>query len=132
MQRNNFIEERLFGHEDFLRYCKESGKRFVDELNREDFIAYRAEYSVPREQVEQIKKLLDFQEQNSARRILSQDVPDKLDETNNSLGEEFGVVNTSQYKDVLIAEMDFNVRVQNRLSSGGYRTLAELLGTVGK
>lgn len=57
LQDNNLIEEKLFGqHNDFLRYCKEAGKKFVSESDREDFIAYRAEYSLTREQVEQIKK----------------------------------------------------------------------------
>ena len=63
--------QKLFGYEDFLKYCKESGKRFVNELDREDFIAYRAEYSVPREQVELIKKLLDFQKQKTVEEIYS-------------------------------------------------------------
>ena len=55
MQDNDLIEGKLFGqHEDFLRYCKEAGKKFVGEPDREDFIAYRTEYSVTREQVEQI------------------------------------------------------------------------------
>ena len=62
LHSNNPIKEKLLGYEDFLSYCKESGKRFVDELDREDFIAYRAEYSVSHEQVEQIKKLLGFRE----------------------------------------------------------------------
>ena len=70
MHSNSLIEEKLFVYEDFLRYCKESGKRFVNELDREDFIAYRAEYSVPREQVEQIKALLNFQVQKSSEEIL--------------------------------------------------------------
>ena len=56
LKSNSLIEEKLFGHEDFLMYCKEAGKRFVGKLDREDFIAYRAEYSVPREQVEQISR----------------------------------------------------------------------------
>lgn len=35
-------------------------------MTKEDFIAYRAEYLVPRKQIEHIKKLLGFQEQKSA------------------------------------------------------------------
>ena len=51
MQDNNLIEEKLRGqYEDFLRYCEESCKKFVDELDKEDFIAYRVGYSVKREQ----------------------------------------------------------------------------------
>lgn len=68
LQQDSLIEEKLFGHEKFLRYCKESGKKFVAELDREDFIAYRAEYSLPREQIEQLKNQLDFRERSSARK----------------------------------------------------------------
>ena len=128
MQNKNLIKERIVGYEDFLNYCKESGKRFVDELDREDFIAYRAEYSVPRERVEQIKKLLGFREHKSAEKFSApQDVSDNLAASDASLGKWFGVVDLSPYKDVLIADMAFNNRVKNRLSSNGYRTLAELL-----
>ena len=66
------IEEKLLGrHRNFLSYCKESGKKFVSELDREDFIAYRVEYSLTREQVERIKKLLGFQERRSVTKISS-------------------------------------------------------------
>lgn len=125
MHSNSLIEEKLFVYEDFLRYCKEAGKRFVNELDREDFIAYRAEYSVPREQVEQIKALLNFQVQKSSEEILPPQ--------NNFVGQEdslqkyLKIDDLSPYENVLISEMDFNARVQNCLSSNGYRTLAELL-----
>lgn len=125
MHSNSLIEEKLFVYEDFLRYCKESGKRFVNELDREDFIAYRAEYSVPREQVEQIKALLNFQEQKSSEEILPPQ--NNFDGQEDSLQKYLKIDALSPYENVLISEMDFNARVQNCLSSNGYRTLAELL-----
>ena len=70
MQANVFIEEKLSGqHKSFLNYCQEAGKKVVDELDREDFIAYRSEYAVSREQVEQIKTLLNFQDKNPSEEI---------------------------------------------------------------
>lgn len=66
---NSLIEEKLFGYENFLMYCRESGKKFVEELDNEDFIAYRVEYSVTREEIEQLKSMLDFSENNSAEKI---------------------------------------------------------------
>jgi len=125
LHSNSLIEEKLFVYEDFLRYCKESGKRFVNELDREDFIAYRAEYSVPREQVEQIKALLNFQEQKSSEEILPPQ--NNFDGQEDSLQKYLKIDALSPYENVLISEMDFNARVQNCLSSNGYRTLAELL-----
>ena len=125
MQSNNLIEEKLLGYKDFLRYCKESGKRFVNELDREDFIAYRAEYSVPREQVEQIKALLNFQEQKSSEEILSSQ--NTFDEQEDSLQKYFKIDDLSPYENVLISELDFNTRVQRRLKFNGYKTLADIL-----
>lgn len=125
MQRNSLIEEKLFGYPDFLRYCKEAGKRFVDELDIEDFIAYRSEYAMSRERVEQIKALLDFQDRQSAEIIsLPQNISDRRED---SLQSFFNVDDLAPYENVLIADLDFNTRVQRRLSFNGYRTLAELL-----
>ena len=90
MQRKNLIKEKLFGYPDFIRYCQESGKKFVDELDREDFIAYRAEYSVSRERVEQIKKILNFQEKKTAEEISRpQNIFNELDVADDSLGNFF-------------------------------------------
>ena len=117
----NLIAEKLFGrHEDFLKYCKEAGKKFVDELDREDFIAYRSEYSVAREEIEQIKILLDFQEHSPQKNI-----SDEL--TGDSLGKFFNVDDLAPYENILVVELDFNLRVQNCLRRNGYKTLAELL-----
>ncbi len=125
MKNNDLIEEKLFGYPDFLRYCKESGKRFVNELDREDFIAYRAEYSVPREQVEQIKTLLNFRKQNPREEIFSPQ--NTFDGQKDSLQKYFKIDDLSPYENVLIADLDFNTRVQRRLRFNGYKTLAELL-----
>ena len=116
---HDLIEEKLFGYENFRRYCKESGKKFVSELDREDFIAYRAEYSVPREQIEQIKNLLGFQEQKPSEEISI--------EFDDSLQKFFNVDDLAPYENIFIADLNFNVRVQNCLRREGYRTLAELL-----
>lgn len=128
MQSNNLIEEKLFGYENFLKYCKESGKKFIDELDREDFIAYRSEYSASREQIEQIKKLLGVHEKKSIEAIfLSQDISDNSSVSEDSLGNLFHIDEFSPYEKVLISELDFNLRVQHCLKADNYKTLAELL-----
>ena len=76
MNKNSLIQEKLFGrYENFFKYCEESGKKFIGELDREDFIAYRAEYSVPREQVEQLKSFIGFREHKSVKRIFPSQSP---------------------------------------------------------
>ena len=125
LQSKELIEEKLFGYENFLRYCKESGKRFVNELAGEDFIAYRAEYSVPREQVEQMKALLNFQKHNPGEEILP--TPNAFEGQKYSLQKYLKIIDLAPYENILISELDFNFRVHNCLKSNGYRTLAELL-----
>lgn len=126
VKNKNLIEEQLSGqYRNFLKYCQEAGKHFVDELDREDFIAYRAEYSVPREQVEQIKALLNLQEQKSSEEILPPQ--NNFDGQENSLQKFLKIDDLSPYENVLISELDFNVRVQHCLRSNGYRTLVEIL-----
>lgn len=125
MQSNNLIEKKLLGYEDFLKYCEESGKKFIDELDKEDFIAYRAEYSVSREQVEKIKNLLDFQEQKSSEEILPPQ--NTFDEQENSLQKYFQINNLTPYKNISIADLNFSARVRHCLKRSGYRTLADLL-----
>lgn len=126
LQDNNLIEEKLRGqYEDFLRYCEESGKKFVYELDKEDFIAYRVGYSVAREQVEQIKNLLDFQkqkivEENSAPQ-------NTFDGQEDSLQKYFKIDNIAPYENVLVTNLNFNTRVQRCLKYNGYSTLAEIL-----
>lgn len=126
LQSNNLIEEKLFGqHESFLKYCQEAGKKVVDELDKEDFIAYRSEYAVSRKQVEQIKALLNFQEKKHDEEIYPpqniSDVPD------DSLQNYFGIDDLSSYENILISEIDFNVRVQRCLKFNSYKTLADIL-----
>lgn len=126
MQASVSIEEKLFGqHESFLKYCQEAGKKVVDELDREDFIAYRSEYAVSRKQVEQIKALLNFQEKKHGEEISPpqniSDVPD------DSLQNYFGIDDLSSYENILISEIDFNVRVQRCLKFNSYKTLADVL-----
>ena len=70
MKNIAIIREKLSDqHKSFLKYCQESGKNFIEELDREDFIAYRSEYAAPRESVAQIKKLLNFQEHQPIRKM---------------------------------------------------------------
>ena len=69
MQSNNLIEKKLLGYEDFLKYCEESGKKFIDELDKEDFIAYRAEYSVSRERIYLISKSINLLKKFLNRKI---------------------------------------------------------------
>lgn len=80
MKRDNLIKDKLFGKDEkFFQYCKESGKQFVDELDREDFIAYRAEYAVSRAQIVRLKNVLGFRERRATERIpLPRDVSDGL------------------------------------------------------
>lgn len=126
MQASVSIEEKLFGqHEGFLKYCQEAGKKFVDELDREDFIAYRSEYAVSRKQIEQIKALLNFQERKYGEEIsLPQNISDV---PNDSLQNYFGIDDLSSYENILISEIDFNVRVQRCLKFNSYKTLADIL-----
>lgn len=80
-----------------------------------------------REQVEQIKKLLDFREKNLDKKISSpQNIFEVLDD---SLQKYFGIDDLAPYENVLISAIDFNAPVRNRLEFNGYRTLAELLKT---
>lgn len=126
MQAVKSIEEKLSGrHESFLRYCRESGKQFVDELDREDFIAYRSEYAASREQVERIKSLLDFQERKPDEKIPP--LPKSFDAVEDTLQSYFGIADLAPYEYVFLDELSFNTRVQRCLRRSGYKTLAELL-----
>ena len=126
MQASVSIEEKLFGqHESFLRYCQEAGKKVVDELDREDFIAYRAEYSVPREQVEQIKKLLDFQEQKTVEEISSTQNIFEVPET--SFQTYFEVTDLSLYENILLDKLNLGNRIRKFLRQNYCNNLAELL-----
>ena len=82
LKGHTFIRDKLFGqYEQFNRYCKESGKKCVDELDSADFIAYRAEYAVPRAQIIQLQDLLDYSERHSVRRpVPPQTVSNKVND----------------------------------------------------
>ena len=109
-----------------MLYCGEAGKRLVDELDGEDFIAYRTEYSVTCEDVERLKLLLDFRDSlpnenfHASRQIFRS-------EANSSLQKRFGVVTLVPYEKMLLTELQFSRRVRNCLRRGGYTTVAELL-----
>ena len=127
MTTRNLIANKLDArHENFLRYCDEAGKKFVNELDGADFIAYRTEYSATREDVERLKMLLDFRETlpnkkfPAARRT-------SCDEPNDSLQKRFGVVTLVPYEKMLLTELQFSRRVRNCLRRGGYTTVTELL-----
>ena len=106
------IEDKLAGnYEKFLRYCLEIGKKFVDELDDEDFVTYRAEFSVPCEEVEQLKNFICSSEENFAV-----DNPD-------SLKNFFGIKDIGIYADMPISDLDFNCRVINQLTNNNCLTL---------
>ena len=44
---------------DFLSFCDESGKQYVSELNGFDFVAFRTRYSKTREEVNEIKDIIN-------------------------------------------------------------------------
>ncbi|MBR0288008.1 MAG: hypothetical protein IJQ82_03415 [Selenomonadaceae bacterium] len=70
MHGQNFLVKKLSWHyEDFLKYCQEAGKTFVEELDREDFIAYRSEYAVSHKEIEQLKNALNFQDKQPVEEI---------------------------------------------------------------
>lgn len=81
-------------HEDFLKYCADAGKIFIHELTEEDFIAYRAEYSVSRDEIADLKKIL-----------YSEDT------------QEYSKVEDSElHKDILISDFSLNSRVGKSLA----------------
>ena len=110
LQTENLIEEKLCGrYENFLMYCKEAGKNFVEELDAADFVAYRAEYSATREEVAQIKNLLNFQVKNSVEKVLpKQNISDAL---KNSLKNFFNVADITPHKNILVDEFLKNAAI---------------------
>ena len=60
MRDNVIIRDILEGqYPSFLTYCEEVGKVFVHELDMSDYIAYRMEYGVGREEANDIKSYID-------------------------------------------------------------------------
>ena len=80
MKRQNPVKEKLFEQDaSFFKYCNESGKKYVDESDGEDFIAYRAEYAVPRAQIIRLQDVRSFRERRSAVKLPPpQDVSNEL------------------------------------------------------
>ena len=126
VKTKSLIEEKLSGrYRNFLKYCQESGKNFIEELAIEDFIAYRSEYAVSHEDIKQLKNLLDFQEKISTEEISpTQDV---FNDSEEILQKYFNISDLTPYENVLVIDLYFNARVQHCLRINGYRTLAELL-----
>lgn len=124
MKSKNLIEEQLAGqYRSFLKYCQESGKHFVDELDTEDFIAYRSEYALSHEDIEQLKNLLNFQEKFSPL----QTVENISEEPEETLQDYFRIIDLTPYENIYFDDLDFSVRVKNCLRRNGYRTLADIL-----
>ena len=110
MTTRTFIADKLNArHEDFLRYCSEAGKKFVDELDEEDFIAYRTEYSVAREDVERLKMLLDFRGPLPNEKF-SASQQTFCDDANSTLQKRFGVVTLVPYENMLLNKLQFSGR----------------------
>lgn len=122
----SLIEEKLSGrYRNFLKYCRESGKNFVEELDREDFIAYRSEYDVSHEDIKQLKNLLDFQEKISTEEISS--TQDVFNDSEEILQKYFNINDLTPYENIYLVDLDFSVRVKNCLRRNSYKTLAEIL-----
>ena len=119
------IEDKLRGeYPDFLKYCKDAGKKFVHELRDEDFIAYRTKYSVSRDKITELKIFLSFQNKPSVQyktkitdAILSAD----------SLHKIFSVENFEQYENIFLNELNFSIRNKNCFRRAKIETLSDLL-----
>lgn len=120
VKSKNLIEEKLLGnHKDFLKYCQESRKIFVEELDREDFIAYRSEYAISHEDIEELKNLLNFQEQFSP--------PQNVFDSEVILQDYFKITDLAPYENISIDNFNFSNRIKKLLKQNNCRTLAELL-----
>lgn len=86
-------------HEDFLKYCADAGKIFIHELTEEDFIAYRAEYSVSRDEIADLKKILYSEDTQEYSNV-----------------EDFEL-----HKDILISDFSLNSRVGKSLAQSNLR-----------
>ena len=126
VQGQNFIVKKLSWHyEDFLKYCQEAGKTFVEELDREDFIAYRSEYAVSHKEIEQLKNALNFQNKQPVEELSP---PQYIfDEPKDSLQKHFKIYDLTPYENILISDLDFNTRVRRCLDANNYVTLADIL-----
>lgn len=106
------ISEKLFGqHEDFLNYCRKSGKVFVNEISAKDFCLYQAAYSVTDEEIEELRKLLEF------------------DEAKDAVRKYFNIEDISSYKNMLVSELSFDEQIEDYLKSNGYIKFGDILIT---
>lgn len=130
MSERVLIETKLQGrYKNFLEYCADSGKIFIDELSEPDFIAYRAKYAASREEAELLRNLINSQSEMS---LFSESEPnlfeEKADENSKpTLKKMFDITDLEPYKNVLIADLPFKNRVQNQLKKNNCRTLLDLL-----
>ena len=128
MAEKFLIEEKLLeSHENFLEYCRETGKRFVGELSEEDFVAYGAKYFVSRAELVQLKILLGVKDSKRGRKKISQ-AKKKSGESWMSLRKYFlRPENAVQYESVPLSALDLRERVLRRLAENGYETIGQVL-----
>lgn len=133
MGKRILIETKLQDHyKSFLDYCNGADKFFIDELSEIDFIAYRAKYSISREEVEKIKNFLTSSEPTEEINLfdesgcnLSEGKAEKKQEQ--TLRERFNITNLEPYKDIFISDLPFSNRVVNQLRRNICFTLETLL-----
>ena len=117
-------------YETFLSYCSEADKRFVDELDELDFIAYRNKYAAPCDDIENIKMLMAVKQAEINlfapfdKNLRGKQLQDNSMQT---LQERFNLSDLSPYKGALLTDLPFNDRVQKSLQLNNCRTLIELL-----
>ena len=123
MTIKTLIKEKLRGqYENFLKYCEETNKTFIEELNGEDFRAYSTKYSVPQEEVEQLKNALNFKEIPASEKIL----PEKKSFQDFPLRKIFKIDTSGGRGNISIEDINFGGRVQNLLKKINIKTLNDL------
>lgn len=131
MNERILIETKLSGrYKNFLEYCADSEKIFIDELSETDFIAYRAKYAVSREEIEILKTLVAPKQGETD--LFSEPEINLFTETTEKKSAQnlmamFNITDLESYKNVLITDLPFKNRVQNQLKKNNCSTLVELL-----
>lgn len=131
MNERILIETKLSGrYKNFLEYCADSEKIFIDELSETDFIAYRAKYAVSREEIEILKTLVAPKQGETD--LFSKPEINLFTETTEKKSAQnlmamFNITDLESYKNVLITDLPFKNRVQNQLKKNNCSTLVELL-----
>lgn len=116
MNTKRTIKEILNGnYEKFFCYCLDADKRFADELKPEDFVAYRAEYSVSREEIEEIKNLIYASTSKN------------FDASKTILKNYLKIEDFEPYKNIPLESLNFSNRAKNQLKINNFYTLGELL-----